>query len=118
MILEDEGFARLAEEVVSYIEKRYGDCAKTFKVQTRRARKTYPKESMEINALLGEAILKAYPEMSVDVHKPDIMLNVEIREKYIFIRKSFRVPAACPWGQGGKPCCFCPAASTLLWRDI
>ena len=112
---EDEGFEKLCQRVTAYVDEVYPDKHRTFKVNARRARKDYPIESMEINALLGEAILKAYPEMSVDVHKPDIMLNVK---KYIFTRKSYRVPAACPWGQGGKPCCFCPAASTLLWRDI
>ena len=65
---------RVAEDV-------YPDRNRTFKVRSRRARKNYPKESMEISADLGEALLKAFPELSVDVHDPQILLNVEIREK-------------------------------------
>lgn len=37
VILKDEGFERLAQEVVSYLHDRYGDCEKTFKVHARRA---------------------------------------------------------------------------------
>ena len=47
VILEDEGFERLAEEVVKYLGACYGECDKTFKVHARRARKTYPLQSME-----------------------------------------------------------------------
>jgi len=51
----------------------------TFKVNCRRAQKTYPLNSMEVNTLVGEAILDEFPEMKVDVHDPQIMLNIEIR---------------------------------------
>ena len=44
---------------------------------------------------MGRIILDAYPEMSVDVHKPDIMLNIEVRDRFIFIPKSFRDLAVC-----------------------
>ena len=69
------------EDVVNYIDKAYTDKSFTFKVETRRARKNYPKESMEINCDIGEVLLKAFPQMKVDVHKPDVMLHIEIREK-------------------------------------
>ena len=65
---EDQGFEKLCERVVAYVDQVYPDKHKTFKVHSRRARKDDPKESMEINADLGEAILNAYPEMRVDVH--------------------------------------------------
>ena len=57
VLLEDEGFDKLAEEVISYIDKVYPDKHFTFKVNARRARKNYPMESMEINAAMGEKIL-------------------------------------------------------------
>lgn len=100
--VEDEGFEKLCEEVISYIERVYPDKHKTFKVQSRRARKNYPKESMEINMDMGEAILKAYPEMHVDVHKPDIMLNIEIREKIYIYSETIPGPGGMPVGTGGK----------------
>ena len=67
--------------MIRYIDQVYPDKNFTFKVEARRARKNYPKNSMEINCDLGEALLKAFPEMRVDVHKPDVMLRIEVREK-------------------------------------
>ena len=100
--VEDEGFEKLCDTVVRYIGDVYPDRSKTFKVNARRARKNYPKESMEINADLGEAVLNAYPEMSVDVHKPEIMLNVEIREKIYIYSVEIPGPGGMPVGTGGK----------------
>ena len=99
---EDEGFEKLTETVLNYVDQVYPDKNKTFKVAARRARKNYPKESMEINADLGEAILNAYPEMTVDVHNPDIMLNVEIREKIYIYSEIIPGPGGMPVGTGGK----------------
>lgn len=99
---EDEGFEKLAERIVAYVDEVYPDKHKTFKVHSRRARKDYPKESMEINADLGEAILNAYPEMTVDVHEPEILLNVEIREKIYIYSEIIPGPGGMPVGTGGK----------------
>lgn len=100
--VEDEGFEKLSERVVRYVDEVYPDKNKTFKVNARRARKNYPKESMEINADLGEAILNAYPEMKVDVHNPEIMLTVEIREKIYIYSEIIPGPGGMPVGTGGK----------------
>ena len=100
--IEDEGFEKLCDTIVEYIGDVYPDRNKTFKVNTRRARKNYPKESMEVNADLGEAILNAYPEMSVDVREPEIMLNVEIREKIYIYSVVIPGPGGMPVGTGGK----------------
>ncbi len=100
--VEDEGFEKLCDTVVGYVAEVYPGCNKTFKVNARRARKNYPKESMEINAKLGEAILNACPGMSVDVHCPDIMLNVEIREKIYIYSEIIPGPGGMPVGTGGK----------------
>ena len=95
-------FEQLTKDVLSYVDKVYPDKNKTFKVNARRADKNYPKESMEINADLGEAILKAFPEMTVDVHEPDILLNVEIREKIYIYSEIIPGPGGMPVGTGGK----------------
>ena len=102
MYVEDEGFEKLCDTVVRYVGEVYPDRNRTFKVHARRARKDYPKESMEINADLGEAVLKAYPEMSVDVHEPDILLSVEIREKIYIYSETIPGPGGMPVGTGGK----------------
>lgn len=54
---------------------------KSFKVETRRPNKSFPYESMEISRMVGGKILQNVEDVHVDVHNPDIVLNIEIREK-------------------------------------
>ena len=102
VLLEDEGFDKLAEEVVTYIDKAYENKNFTFKVNARRARKNYPMDSMEINAALGEKILDAFPETKVDVHKPEVVFNVEIRNKINVYSIIVPGPGGMPVGSNGK----------------
>ena len=83
--VEDEGFDKLCGTLVEYMDDVYADKHITFKVSARRARKNYPLDSMTINSEVGGVLLDAFPDMKVDVHKPDVMLYIEIREKiYIY----------------------------------
>lgn len=101
--IEDNGFDDLACKVNEYLKNVYGNEKKTFKVDARRARKNYPKNSMEINMDLGEKILDAYPEQfTVDVHKPDFYLNVEIRIKINIYSERIPGPGGMPVGTNGK----------------
>ena len=100
--LEDEGFEKLEEEITAYMDEAYEDKHLTFKVDARRARKNYPKTSMEINCDLGEVLLTAFPEMKVDVHKPDVMLHVEIREHIYVYSIVIPGPGGMPVGTAGK----------------
>ncbi len=102
VVTEDEGFEKLAETVTDYLAKEYDSHAQTFKVDSRRARKNYPKNSMELNADLGEKILDAFPEMKVDVHKPEMVLNVEIREKIYIYSRIIPGAGGMPVGTNGK----------------
>lgn len=100
--VEDEGFEKLCVDVVDYIDKAYPDKNFTFKVEARRARKNYPKNSMEINCDIGEALLKAFPGIRVDVHKPDVMLRIEVREKIYIYSAVIPGPGGLPIGTNGK----------------
>lgn len=100
--VEDEGFEKLGERVIQYLDEVYPDKHMTFKVAARRARKNYPLDSMEINMEMGGIILDAYPEMTVDVHKPDIMLHIEIRDKIYIYSEIISGPGGMPVGTGGK----------------
>lgn len=103
MFVKDEGFDKLKETVIDYIRRVHTDReGKTFKVHAKRARKSYPKESMEINADLGEVILDTFPELSVDVHNPDFMIYVEIREKIYIYSQIIPGPGGMPVGTNGK----------------
>ena len=100
--VEDEGFEKLGQDIVNYIDKVYPDKNKTFKVNARRARKNYPLDSMELNCEVGAVILNAFPEMTVDVHNPDIMLYLEIREKIYIYSEIIPGPGGMPVGTNGK----------------
>ena len=100
--VEDEGFEKLKGTVVDYMDRVYPVKDRSFKVAARRARKNYPLDSMEINMELGGTILDAFPEMRVDVHKPDILLHVEIRDKVYIYSEIIPGPGGMPVGTGGK----------------
>lgn len=100
--IEDNGFDDLAEQVIKYLDNMYSDKNLTFKVNARRARKNYPLTSTEINMELGSRILEAYPEMSVDVHKPDKLISVEIREKINIYSETIKGAGGMPVGTAGK----------------
>ena len=93
---------QLRKDVVSYMEQMYPDKNLTFKVEARRANKLYPMNSMEINCELGEAILDAFPETKVDVHNPDVKLNVEIREEVYIYSEIIPGPGGMPVGTNGS----------------
>ena len=99
---EDEGFDKLAADVIAHINEAYVDKNFTFKVNARRARKNYPMTSMEINAAIGEKILEAFPETSVDVHNPQVVINVEIRPMIYIYSQEIEGPAGMPLGTAGK----------------
>ena len=100
--VEDEGFDKLAEDVIRYLDNAYPDKKFTFKVNARRARKNYPMDSMEINAALGEKILDAFPEVSVDVHEPQVVVAVEIRNQINIYSEEIPGPGGMPVGSNGK----------------
>jgi len=70
---------------------------KTFKVETKRSNKNFPIPSLDFSRQIGGIILKNIDNIKVDVHNPEILLNIEIREKstYIYFEKLI--------GLGGYP---------------
>lgn len=102
VITEKKDFEELAEEVVSFIDETYPDKDFTFKVLARRADKSYPMNSMEINQAMGDRILKAFPGLKVDVHKPDIYIHIEIRDVISYYSESIKGPGGMPVGTNGS----------------
>ncbi len=100
--MEDNGFEELKKDVTAYMDEMYEDKNITFKVEARRARKSYPKTSMEINCDLGEAVLEAFPQIRVDVHKPDVLLNVEIRNEIYVYSQVILGAGGMPVGTNGS----------------
>lgn len=59
-------------------------------------------ESMEVSAALGERLLEAYPQLKVDVHSPQVILHVEIRNKINLYSKTIPGPGGMPVGTAGR----------------
>lgn len=70
---------------------------RTFKVESKRSDKHFPLKSPEISRELGGFLLSKHPHLRVDVHNPDIIVTVEIRDKYAFIHGNQQK------GAGGMP---------------
>jgi len=96
-------FDTIRDHVLNYVKETYGDSAFTFKMACRRADKRYPMTSVDVNILLGEAILGAFPNSRVDVHDPEVMLHVEIRPENINIfSEVIPGPGGMPVGSSGR----------------
>ena len=102
VIYEKGDIEKLRADIVSYISEEHPGCTSTFKVKARRVDKEYPLTSMEVDAELGEAILMAYPSMKVDVHDPEILFDVEIRDEIYIYSKIIPGPGGMPIGTAGK----------------
>ena len=75
----------------------------TFKVSTKREYKKFPVKSMELSAIIGERILKALPQLQVNVRNPDFVIGIEVRSDgvYVFPGK-IHGPGGLPTGISGK----------------
>lgn len=76
---------------------------KTFKVETDRADKSFPIKSTDFSREIGGLILKNIPNKKVDVHNPDYLLKIEIRNDYTYIySKEIKALGGYPLGVAGK----------------
>ena len=79
------------------------DGAKTFKIEAKRADKTFPLTSPEIQQQLGDAVLDNFPEIGVDVHNPDVTVRLEIRDNGAYLSaKRITGAGGMPVGSSGK----------------
>ena len=75
----------------------------TFKVDTKRSNKNFEFTSVEFNNIIGGYLLKNMPNIKVDVHNPDYLLKIEIREKNTYIySKEIKGSGGYPVGVAGK----------------
>ena len=102
VVEEDKDFEKIAEVVEKYVDEDYADKHFSFKVHVRRADKKYPIPSMEAAARLGERLLEKFEDLSVDVHNPDVMLTVEIRDKVYIYSREIAGPGGMPVGTNGR----------------
>ena len=85
---------------------------KTFKVEAKRSDKKFPLKSPEICRELGGTLLSKFHHLKVDVHNPDVVVNVEIRDFSAYVRAE-QIP-----GAGGLPVGTAGTASILISGGI
>lgn len=74
----------------------------TFKIDTNRANKSFPMQSMEINREVGAYVLNNNSNVKVDVRKPECFVHVEIREKAYVYCKKIKGAGGMPYGTNGN----------------
>lgn len=102
VVKPDTGFDNMVNDVLDFVREEIEDKNVSFKVYCRRANKHYPMESMEISAALGGKILDEFPEMHVDVHNPEVLITVEVREEISIYAKELSGPHGMPVGTAGS----------------
>jgi thiamine biosynthesis protein ThiI len=75
---------------------------KTFKVESRRADKSFPVNSQEICRQAGAFVLKNSEGLRVDVHDPELLINIEIRDRAYIYAGTEKGSGGLPTGTGGK----------------
>ncbi|HCX04904.1 MAG TPA: tRNA 4-thiouridine(8) synthase ThiI [Clostridiales bacterium] len=89
--------------VVEYVNfKKESRNIKTFKIKAKRADKTFPVKSMDLNNILGGEVLKNVEDIKVDVHNPDLIVNVDIRSKTYIYSEKYQGGGGLPIGSNGR----------------
>lgn len=102
MLVESCEWEDITKGCKEYVEKVYGDKELTFKVLAKRADKRYPRTSPDICMDMGSYLLDHFNNLKVDVHKPDVYINVEVRGRTYIYSQSIKGPGGMPVGTNGK----------------
>lgn len=98
----EKDFEIILKKTAEYLEEEL-ECASTFKVEAKRSDKKFPLTSPEICAGAGGYILREFPNLTVDVHQPDIVVNIEIRDTCAYIHgRQIKGAGGMPTGSAGK----------------
>ena len=109
--IAEKSMDSIRETTLEYLEEELEE-ASTFKVEAKRSDKKFPMKSPEICRELGGDILSKFNHLKVDVHNPDIVVTVEIRDNYAFIRgNNIKGAGGMPVGTSGR-------AATLISGGI
>lgn len=101
-VVEELTYESISNAVCEYIGEEYPEKNFTFKVNARRNNKSFPKTSMELNCDLGADLLNCYQDLKVDVHKPDVLIQVEVRNVAYIYSRTIPGPGGLPVGTNGK----------------
>lgn len=102
VLIEDTDWESLTKAVGDYVDKVYQEKSFTFKVEAKRADKTYKRKSPEICMDMGAYLLGRFPQMQVDVHNPSVRICVEVRNHGYVYSQVIKGPGGMPVGTSGK----------------
>lgn len=98
----EKDFDDIKRVTLEYLSEQLED-AKTFKVEAKRSDKKFAMNSPEICRELGGYLLSRFHHLSVDVHNPDLIVTVEVRDKYAFVRgNNIKGAGGMPTGTSGR----------------
>lgn len=101
-VCEEKTLESVMQTAPVYLEKELKN-AKTFKVEAKRSDKKFPYKSPEICRELGGEILSKFPHLKVDVHNPDVTVNVEIRDFGAYVHGApLKGAGGIPVGTSGR----------------
>ncbi len=98
------------DAIFNAVEEYLGDdldCAKSFKVESKRSDKAFPMTSIAISQEIGGRLAEAHPQVAVDVHHPDYTVYVEVRDLAAYVHGPAQPGAGgLPTGVGGRAMCL------------
>ena len=101
----------IAKLAIEYLREDM-ETAKSFKVESKRSDKSFPLTSIELSQYVGGELSEAYPDVAVDVHEPEFIVHIEVRDLAAYVHGA---PAP---GAGGMPVGCNGSAVTLLSGGI
>ena len=100
--IENQNIENLKQIALEQMKESFNDKNYTFKVETKRSDKRYPISSREVSSAIGGYILENLNNLKVDVHKPEIILNIELRNNAYIYSKIIKTFGGLPIGSSGK----------------
>ena len=101
LVVPNQPWETLQKEIVAFVDECYDEKNFTFKAHCRRVNKDYPMHSTDVNVETGAVLLNAFPELKVDVHNPDVMLHIELRDQIYIYSVTIPGPGGLPVGTNG-----------------
>ena len=101
----------ILKTAVSYLRADM-EKAKSFKVESKRADKSFPMTSIQLSQYIGGEMAELFPDTKVDVHNPELTVHIEVRDFAAYVH----APAAA--GAGGMPVGSCGRVVSLLSGGI
>ena len=99
---EDQSIENIRSLALEHMKELCSDKTYTFKVETKRSDKRYPMSSREVSADVGGYVFNNMDNLSVDVHNPEIVLNIELRNDAYIYSKLIKTFGGLPVGSSGK----------------